>query len=208
MIANNSDNINLPREILLASTNQGKLKEIRSILTGLPIKFSSLKDYPDIKIPPETGSTFAENALIKAKSVFEQSNKPVIADDSGLCIDYLNGEPGVRSARFAGENASDSEKNQKVLDLLQNVPKDKRNAQFVCTICLFLDLERVEYFSGVINGLIACTSVGQKGFGYDPIFYVPEYKMTMAQLGERKNKISHRAIALNNLSAYLTRLIF
>ena len=145
----------------------------------------------------ETRSTFEENALIKAKEINRITGEIVMADDSGLEVDFLNGAPGIYSARFAGENATDEEKNIKLLDLLKDVPFDKRAARFVCVIAVVFPDKSSFTVKGTCEGYIWHKPEGENGFGYDPIFYVPEYQMTTAQMAsEMKHKISHRGKAL------------
>ncbi|MCD7949774.1 MAG: XTP/dITP diphosphatase [Erysipelotrichaceae bacterium] len=185
------------KEIIVASSNDGKIKEIRSMLSDIGIEVKSLKDIgSDIDIE-ETGKTFKENALIKAQTVCDIIHKPVLADDSGLEVKALDGAPGIYSARFLGHETSYDIKNQYIIDAV----KDKeRTARFVCAMALCIpDEEPIiieEYFNGEINDCIA----GENGFGYDPIFFVPELGMTSAQISpEKKNQISHRGKALRKL---------
>ncbi|MCD7809228.1 MAG: XTP/dITP diphosphatase [Erysipelotrichaceae bacterium] len=185
------------KEIIVASSNEGKIKEIRSMLSDIGIEVKSLKDIgQDIEIE-ETGTTFKENALIKAQTVCDIIHKPVLADDSGLEVKALDGAPGIYSARFLGHDTSYDIKNQYIIDAV----KDKdRTARFVCAMALCIPNEEPiiieEYFNGEINDCIE----GENGFGYDPIFYVPELKMTSAQISpEKKNQISHRGKALRKL---------
>lgn len=185
------------KEIIVASSNDGKIKEIRSMLSDIGIEVKSLKDIgSDIDIE-ETGKTFKENALIKAQTVCDIIHKPVLADDSGLEVKALDGAPGIYSARFLGHETSYDIKNQYIIDAV----KDKeRTARFVCAMALCIpDEEPIiieEYFNGEINDCIA----GENGFGYDPIFFVPELGMTSAQISpEKKNQISHRGKVLRKL---------
>jgi XTP/dITP diphosphohydrolase len=185
------------KRILFATSNEGKMKEIREILKDLDIELLSLKDAginPDID---ENGKTFEENAIIKAKTVMELTGEIVLADDSGLEVDYLDKAPGVYSARFMGEATSYKIKNQYIIDQLQTAADEERSARFVCVIaCAFPNGEIVTR-RGTIEGYIAKEISGENGFGYDPIFYVPEYHCTTAQLSsEQKNEISHRGKAL------------
>lgn len=185
------------RKLVVASKNKGKLKEIEEILAGMPFEVVSMETAGIGNDIEETGSTFEENALIKAREIYEITKEMVMADDSGLEVDYLNGAPGVYSARFAGEGATDEQKNQKLLDLLRDVPFDKRKARFVCVIAVFF--RNGEYFTvrGTCEGYIALKPEGKNGFGYDPLFYMPEYNMTTAQMEpEQKHMISHRGRAL------------
>jgi XTP/dITP diphosphohydrolase len=185
------------RKIIVATSNQGKMHEIREILNGIDVELLSLKDAGLNLQIEETGETFEENAIIKAKTVMEQTGALVMADDSGLEVDYLNKEPGVYSARFLGEDTSYAIKNQYILDRLAGVEEAKRSARFVCVIaCAYPDGE-ILTFRGTIEGRIADKICGTNGFGYDPIFYVPQYNCTTAEmLPQLKNEISHRAQAL------------
>ncbi len=194
----------MPQEIVIATGNTGKAKEIRKILSALPQRFLTLQDFPSISLPAETGKTFAENALIKARHVALYSHKAAIADDSGLCVDYLDGEPGIRSARFAGKKVNDRQRNERMLEALSGLPFDQRTARFVCCVALVFECGNWVTFTAGLNGYIAEKPVGEGGFGFDPLFYLPEYGLTLAQLGEKKNEISHRAKALKALAQYLT----
>ena len=192
-------------EIIAASTNSHKIEEMNSITQSSSIcKFtamSSLKKYPIDII--EDGNTFEENALIKAKALLEHTDRPVIADDSGLVIDALNGEPGIYSARYRGLE-SDIEKNELILDLMRSVEDKERTARFVCVLAFIDNNRKSHIFEGSCEGVISNKIVGNNGFGYDPVFYIPEYQTTMANVPpEIKNRISHRAAALNNFLEYI-----
>lgn len=185
------------KTIIFATANEGKMNEIRAIMDDLDIQLLSLKDIgldPDIE---ENGKTFEENAIIKAQTVCKITGQMVLADDSGLEIDYLNKAPGIYSARFLGEDTPYSIKNSYILDQLKEARGEERRARFVCVIaCAFPD-GRVITRAGTVEGYISDKICGENGFGYDPIFYVPEYKCTTAQMtAELKNKISHRGKAL------------
>jgi XTP/dITP diphosphohydrolase len=185
------------RKVIFATSNEGKMKEIREILSGLDIELLSLKDAglnPEIE---ENGITFEENAIIKAKTVMELTKEIVLADDSGLEVDYLNKAPGVYSARFMGENTSYDIKNQTIINQLENAKNEERSARFVCVIaCAFPEGEVITR-RATIEGEISYHICGRNGFGYDPIFYVPEYGCTTAEMSsDLKNKISHRGKAL------------
>ena len=186
------------KKIIVATGNEGKMDEIRQILQGENIQFVSLKDenLQDVEII-ENGSTFEENAIIKARTISDLTGQMVLADDSGLEVDYLHGEPGIYSARYLGEDTSYDIKNNHIIDLLAGVPDDQRTARFVCAIaCAFPD-GRTITVRGVIEGRIGYEQKGENGFGYDPIFYVPEYGCTTASMSsETKNAISHRGKAL------------
>lgn len=185
-------------KIIVATGNEGKMTEIRQILQGSDIVFSSLKDeeLQDIEII-EDGETFEENALIKAKKISKITGQMVLADDSGLEVDALDGAPGVYSARYMGEDTPYTVKNQHIIDLLAGVEGEKRSARFVCVIaCVFPD-GRTITTKGVIEGRIGYEERGENGFGYDPIFYVPQFDCTTAELPpDEKNKVSHRGLAL------------
>ena len=185
------------RELIVASKNKGKLKEIKEILAETPVKILSM-DEAGISIDiEENGTTFEENALIKAKAIFDMTEGIVLADDSGLVVDCLDGAPGIYSARFSGENASDGDNINKLLKMMKDIPCEKRTARFVCAVAVIL--EDGSYFTvkGNCEGVILDEPQGENGFGYDPVFYVPEYEKTMAQLDENtKNSISHRGNAL------------
>ncbi|MFB4165408.1 XTP/dITP diphosphatase [Alteribacillus sp. JSM 102045] len=185
------------QNIIVASKNQGKVKEFKHIL-GDDISVQSLLDitFEDIA---ETGSTFEENAALKAEAVLEQLGNPAIADDSGLEIDALNGRPGIYSARYAGPDKNDEDNINKVLEELKGVPEENRTARFVCVIAVAVP-EKTYLYRGTCEGRIAFFKSGHEGFGYDPIFYLPEKNSTMAELSpEEKNKISHRYDALQQL---------
>ncbi|MBS4031084.1 MAG: XTP/dITP diphosphatase [Clostridiales bacterium] len=185
------------RKLILASHNAGKLKEFQSLLSGLPFVVTSLADYPGIPEIKETGATFAENAAIKAEAVAQYTGELSLADDSGLEVDALHGSPGVYSARFAGEPASDEANNHKLLDLLSAVPEEKRTARFRCVIAIAAPGIPTQLAEGRCDGVITLTPCGTGGFGYDPLFYVPSQGKTFAEMtAEQKNKISHRAHAL------------
>jgi len=187
----------MPIDLVVATRNKKKLTEIRDLLADLDFSILSIEDFPDIPEIEEDGDTFEENARKKAVQVAQITERLTLADDSGLEIDYLKGEPGVRSARFAGENATDEDRNRKVLNLLKGVPKRERTARFRCAIAIASSDGQVEIVSGTREGEIGPEPRGSAGFGYDPIFIVPAYGKTFAELGqEKKNQISHRAIAL------------
>lgn len=182
---------------VFATNNKHKLEEVREILGSLII-ILSLKDINCHVNPEETGVTFAENALIKCKAIAEFTRLPVLADDSGLSVLSLNGEPGVRSARYAGEAASDADNMLKLLANMQGL--DDRRACFTACLCLYGTTPEPLFFEGNVNGLITREPKGAAGFGYDPVFIPDGYDMTFAELGpELKNTISHRRLALNKL---------
>lgn len=183
--------------IVFATGNEGKMREIREILKDLGTKVLSMKEAganPDIV---EDGSTFGENAEIKAKAVWKETGGIVLADDSGLVVDFLNGEPGIYSARYMGEDTSYTLKNQNIVNRVAKATGPERSARFVCNIAAVLPDGTVLHTEEAMEGLVAESPAGGDGFGYDPIFYVPEFAMTAAELTlEQKNKISHRGKAL------------
>ncbi|MBS5523310.1 MAG: XTP/dITP diphosphatase [Clostridiales bacterium] len=185
------------RKIIFATGNEGKMKEIRMILADLPVEVLSMKEagiHTDIV---EDGKTFEENALIKAKAIHELTGELVLADDSGLEVDYMDKAPGVYSARFLGEDTSYDVKNQYIIDQLKDAKGKERSARFVCVIAAVFPDGRTQTCRGTIEGEIGYAPAGENGFGYDPIFYVPEYGCSTAELTpEVKNKISHRGKAL------------
>ena len=190
------------REIIFATGNENKMREIREIFEGLPFVIHSLKEVGLVSDPEENGATFAENAFIKAGAVHAlRPDAIVMSDDSGLSVDYLNGEPGVFSARWLGRDTSYTEKNAELIRRLEGVEGDARSARFTAAIaCILPDGTRL-LTEAHMEGRIAKAPAGENGFGYDPIFYLREYDMTSAQLSEDlKNKISHRAKALKKLS--------
>jgi len=200
--------VGMPVDLVVATRNKKKLMEIRYLLADLDFNVLSIEDFTCIPEVREDGSTFEENAKKKAIQTAQITKRLALADDSGLEIDYLNGEPGVRSARFAGENATDEDRNRGILDLLKGVPRSERKARFRCVIAIaspaaqdgadrMFALPEVETVTGTCEGEIALEPRGDGGFGYDPIFIVPAYGETFAELGsEKKNQISHRAVAL------------
>jgi XTP/dITP diphosphohydrolase len=196
----------------MATRNAGKIRELRDLLDGLGIELLSLADFPDLPEIPEEGATFAENAVTKAKEVARLTRLPALADDSGLEVEALGGRPGVFSARYAQDRTqpavpSDADNWRKLLDEMQGVPKEQRGARFVCEIALALPGGRVFTARGECRGSIALEPKGEHGFGYDPVFWVPEYGRTMAELGpEVKNRISHRARALAALREILVSI--
>ena len=184
-------------KIVFATGNAGKMREIRMILADADVEVLSMKDAgidPDIV---ENGSTFAENALIKARACAKLTGMMALADDSGLVVDYLNGEPGIYSARYMGENTSYHIKNHNLIERLDGVPDEKRTARFVCAIAAVLPDGTELVTEGTMEGRIGYEEKGENGFGFDPVFYVPEYGLTSAQMdAEQKNAASHRGKAL------------
>ena len=190
--------------LVLASKNKGKISEIETALADPLLQYRSLNEFQDLPEIIEDGSSFLENALKKARTVSQSLNLPVLADDSGLTVDYLEGAPGIYSARFAGPRASDPENNEKLLALLQGVPEEKRTARFVCVLVFYEPSGRWFQTEGIWEGLIAPAPKGDQGFGYDPIFYLPELQKTVAQLPlETKSRISHRARALEKMRPFI-----
>jgi XTP/dITP diphosphohydrolase len=191
-------------KIVFASSNEGKVKEIKEMLEGMEIELVSLKDYAEAPEIVEDGDTFLRNALKKAKIISEFTNETVLADDSGLRVDVLGGEPGIYSARYAGEKATDDDNINLLLTRLKNIPQEKRNASFCCALVLYRTDGSYDSFESKWKGLIIDERRGNKGFGYDPVFYVPELKKTAAELPpEIKNKVSHRGQAFNQLKKSL-----
>lgn len=187
-------------KILLATANRGKIKEIKHILEGLDLDIVTLDDYPGLSLPPEEGSTFRENALIKARGAALKTGVAVLADDSGLEVDFLGGRPGIRSARYAGTGASDKENWLKLLKELDGVDWEKRRARFRCAVALVWPDGGEEVFEGSFEGVILGEPRGVNGFGYDPVFFIPEMGKTAAELTpNEKNSVSHRAKALEKL---------
>ena len=191
-------------KIIVATGNAGKMREFSMILAGLGMEVISMKDAGVKAEIVEDGTTFAENAEIKARAVWEQTGDIVLADDSGLVVDYLGGEPGIYSARYLGEDTSYEIKNQVILDRLAEASEEERTARFVCAIAAVLPDGRVLHTEGAVEGVSAHAPAGNGGFGYDPIFYLPEYGMTSAELPpEEKNAVSHRGKALRAMEALL-----
>lgn len=192
------------KKFVVATKNKGKLKEIAEILEGMDLEVISMEQAGVNEDIEEYGSTFEENALIKAKEVHKRTGELVMADDSGLEVDFLNGAPGIYSSRFAGEGASDTDRNNKLLELLKDVPFEKRKARFVCAIAVILPDGTNFTVRGTCEGYIAFEPVGTNGFGYDPLFFLPEYNKTAAQLeASKKHEISHRGKALKLMLAEL-----
>ena len=193
--------------IVFATGNEGKMREIRLILADLGMEILSMKEAganPDIC---EDGKTFGENAEIKARAVWKETGGIVLADDSGLVVDYIGGEPGIYSARYMGEDTSYAIKNQAIIDRLKEAEGAERSARFVCNIAAVLPDGRVLHTEKTMEGLIAHEPAGEEGFGYDPILYIPEFGRTSAQLTiEEKNRISHRGKALEAMKEELSAL--
>lgn len=195
-------------EIVVATRNRGKLREIAAILTFSSARFLSLNDFPAIPEIVEDGKTFSENALIKAKSVARLTGRIAVADDSGLTVDALGGKPGIFSARYAGENASDEDRYRKLLKEMESIPEGKRGGAFVCAAALALPSGEAEVVEARWMGTIALAPRGANGFGYDPIFFIPEANLTVAELDPIvKNRISHRAQAFEELKQVLPKYL-
>ncbi len=193
--------------IIFATANEGKMREVRMILADLDMEVLSMKEAGASCNIEENGRTFAENAAIKARAVWEHTGDIVLADDSGLVVDYLGGEPGIYSARYLGEDTSYEIKNQVIIDRLSGAREEERTARFVSAIAAVLPDGTVLHTEGTVEGLIAHKPAGSGGFGYDPIFYLPEYEMTSAQIPlEKKNEISHRGKALEAMKEKLISL--
>jgi XTP/dITP diphosphohydrolase len=188
------------RQLILATNNKDKIFEISKILEGMDIKILSAGDFDDFPDVEETGKTLVDNAIFKAGAVYKKYGLPCVADDTGLEVDFLVGAPGVISARFAGEGCSYDDNNAKLLRLLQGVPSEKRRAKFK-TVIAFADFDgKIHTVEGILEGIIAEDRKGKYGFGYDPVFMVPERGVRLAELApEEKNRISHRGRALEKI---------
>ena len=196
------------QEVIIATKNAGKAKEFERMFMPLGYKVKTLIDFPEINDIEETGSTFEENAILKAESVSKALNKIVIADDSGLSIDALNGRPGIYSARYAGAEKSDEANMAKVLDELDEIPDTDRQARFYCALAVAVPGLDTITVSGTCEGVILREKRGSHGFGYDPIFYVVDKGKAMAELKpDEKAEISHRAQALRKLEDKLPALL-
>ncbi|MBW8001120.1 MAG: XTP/dITP diphosphatase [Planctomycetes bacterium] len=202
----------MTQQILIATTNPGKAAELQAMLTG-NVQWLTLKDFENIPEIEEDGNTFAENAQKKALGYAKATGLWTIADDSGLVVDALDGQPGIKSARFSGEKNADKtlidHKNiAKVLELLKDTPPEKRTARFVCHLCLAGTDEVLLETKGTLEGFIAQKQVGENGFGYDPIFFLPQKNKTVAQMHKKeKNSISHRGNAIKALKPLLNQLL-
>lgn len=193
--------------LLIATSNPGKLREYRSLLHDVPFGLVSLQDARINLDVAETGQTYVENAILKAATLAEASGLLTLADDSGLEVDALGGEPGVRSARYAGDNATDADRIRYLLSRLHGVPPEKRTARFVCVIAIARPDGHADVVSGEVGGLIATAPRGHQGHGYDPVFVVPELGKTMAELSpEQKDRISHRGHAATKARQLLLSL--
>lgn len=194
------------KEFLVATGNAGKMREFETLFAGLDVKLYSLRDFPTLESPEEDGATFKENALKKAYSAARWTGLTTIADDSGLCVDALDGRPGVLSARFAGQGAGDEANNLKLVRELSSLPLKMRTAEFRCVIALCSPEGESSFFEGELKGVILEKPAGSGGFGYDPLFMVPEYGKTLAELPlDVKNRISHRGRACRLLHDHLIK---
>jgi XTP/dITP diphosphohydrolase len=195
------------KQLLIATSNRGKFSEFSELLSGLVEEIFSLNDFPEMTLPPETGKTFEDNAIIKSRHAAMETGIPTIADDSGLEVEILGGRPGVHSARFAGESATDPDNNEKLLVELANVDKNSRGARFACCIAFCQPNGSCVTFSGQLPGNIIEEPRGSNGFGYDPLFLVSGYDKTLAELEMGiKNKISHRAEAFKGFMEHLASI--
>ncbi len=193
-------------DLLVATTNAGKLAEIAAALTNLPVRIVSLKQFPNAPAVIEDGATYEENALKKARTIAAFAGLPTLADDSGLEVDALGGAPGIYSARYSGENADDASNNRKLLDRLAGVPEERRGARFVCVLALFTSAGEW-LFRAECAGRVAFEPRGANGFGYDPLFLYPPLGRTFGELErETKSRLSHRGLALRKLKAALPTL--
>jgi len=194
-------------QIVLATHNRGKMKEMSSILAHLPVKLLTLDDFPQIGEIPETGETLKENAFIKAETVHQKTGLPALADDTGLEVDALDGAPGVHSSRYDGETATFEDNCRKMLEEMDGIPTEERTAQFH-TVIAFVSSSGNEWTEGMVEGRILEKKQGDGGFGYDPLFYYTPLKKTFAELNsEQKNNISHRGKALRNFCQILEKRI-
>lgn len=199
----------MKRKLLVATGNKGKIKEIENYLENLDentgFEIIGLSQYPDLPEVEEDGDTFSANALKKARERAKETGLLTLADDSGLVVDYLEGAPGVYSARYAGKNATDADNNKKLLDELKDIPLNKRSAHFKCVLALVdPDTEKEIVVEGICEGIIASEPRGENGFGYDPLFFISHFNKTMAELPLKiKNKISHRANGLKRMKEEL-----
>lgn len=193
-------------EIVVATRNNDKLREIKALLKDLGVRISSLEDYPGIPEIKEKGKTFRENALIKASKVAKFTGKLSLADDSGLEVKILNGRPGIYSSRFAGEGVTYKDNNIKLLRLLEGIPRNRRGARFVCSVAIVEPGGKVVVVEEYCSGVIGFKPQGSSGFGYDPLFIPKGYKKSFAELGPRvKNRLSHRAKAFKKIKAVILK---
>jgi len=200
-----------PQTLVLATRNQGKIREFRRILDAVSqgtINLVGLEEFPQTTEVEETGSTFKENALLKARSVCRETGLPAIADDSGLCVDALNGAPGIYSARFAGIHGDDQANNARLLSELEKTPEEKRGAHFTCAAALVLPDGRERVSEGIFEGSILYSPIGDHGFGYDPLFRPHGLAISSAQMSaEEKDLISHRGKSLRAIAPHVISLL-
>lgn len=190
--------------IVIATRNKGKAREFEALFNKKGFAVKTLLDFPEVPDVEETGETFQENALLKAETIAEKFDTLVLADDSGLVVKALHGQPGVYSARYAGEEKNDAKNNAKLLNELADMKGNDRQAKFHCSLALAAPDADSLVIDGKLDGEIAGVPQGDNGFGYDPLFFIPEKECTMAELSEEeKNKISHRAVALKKLESVL-----
>ncbi len=200
--------VRVGREIIIATHNPGKLREMQALLAPLGFKILSLKDFPDAPNVLEDGATFAENAAKKAKAVARMTARPAIADDSGLVVKALGGRPGVFTSRFAGERTSDRDKCKRLLEEMAGIPEEEREAAFVCAIAAAHPRGEAEIVEGECRGRITSSPRGENGFGFDPVFFIPELGKTLAEIEpEVKNQVSHRGRALRKLIQILPQFL-
>ncbi|MEE9542677.1 MAG: XTP/dITP diphosphatase [Thermodesulfobacteriota bacterium] len=200
------------KKIVLATGNRGKILEIKEALRGFSVALLTLEDFPGLEMPPEDGSSFEENALIKARYVMKETGIAALADDSGLVVDILSGAPGIHSARYAGVSATDGENIDKLLKELDGILDDKRKASFICALALVEPIPGGEggptekIFTGMVDGVILTERRGANGFGYDPVFYIPKLERTTAELTDsEKLSVSHRGKAIEKFKEWVLR---
>ncbi|MBP3949693.1 XTP/dITP diphosphatase [Bacillus suaedae] len=187
----------MEQEVIIATLNEGKVKEFKQLFGSKNWSVKSLRDFPEVEEVVEDGQTFAENAKKKAEALSNRLGKMVIADDSGLIVDALDGRPGIYSARYAGEEKDDKANIDKVLNELADLPSEDRTARFFCAMAVARPNEETLIYEGTCEGRITMEVIGENGFGYDPIFFIPELQKTMAELSPvQKNERSHRAKAI------------
>lgn len=194
--------------IVLATRNLHKIEEIEDIFKDFPIQFLSLSDFQNVPKVIEDGKSFEENAIKKAVQIARWTKKVSLADDSGIEVDFLKGAPGIYSARFAGESATDDQNNQKILEFLTRVPHEKRTARYRCVIAIANAEGKVQMTEGICEGFITTKLQGKKGFGYDPLFFYPPFRKTFGETSpEEKNKVSHRCKALESIKPILLEML-
>ncbi|HJV44498.1 MAG TPA: XTP/dITP diphosphatase [Bacillota bacterium] len=198
----------MSKKIVLATRNKGKIKELREMLAKYQVEVLGLDDFPQTPEVEEDGLTFEHNAIKKAQTISDYLMLPALADDSGVEVDALGGQPGVFSARFAGNHATDEQNNRKIIEAIRDIPESERSARFRCVLALAVPGKEVWTCDGVCEGVIITEPQGTNGFGYDPLFFLPKFGLTMAQLSsEGKNQISHRGKAVRNFIEHIHELI-